>query len=64
MDILEEIVAHKRIEVEQFKMVMSERDIHQKVEALITSPEGNCVHSMNKAIAESHTGIVADSKST
>ncbi|MDY3847558.1 MAG: indole-3-glycerol phosphate synthase TrpC [Prevotella sp.] len=62
MDILEEIVAHKRIEVEQFKMVMSERDIHQKVEALITSPEGNCVHSMKKAIAESHTGIIAEFK--
>lgn len=62
MDILEEIVAHKRIEVEQFKMVMSERDIHQKVETLITSPEGNCVHSMKKAIAESHTGIIAEFK--
>ena len=62
MDILEEIVAHKRIEVEQFKQVLSEREIHQRVETLMASPEGNCVPSMKKEIAESPTGIIAEFK--
>ena len=62
MDILEEIVAHKRIEVEQFKQVLSEREIHQRVETLMASPEGKCVPSMKKEIAESPTGIIAEFK--
>ena len=62
MDILEEIVAHKRIEVEQFKQVLSEREIHQRVETLMASPEGSGVPSMKKEIAESPTGIIAEFK--
>lgn len=62
MDILEEIVAHKRIEVEQFKQMLSEREIHQRVETLMASAEGNCVPSMKKAIYESPTGIIAEFK--
>ena len=62
MDILEEIVAHKRIEVEQFKQMLSEKDIHQRVETLMASAEGNCVPSMKKAISESPTGIIAEFK--
>ena len=62
MDILEEIVAHKRIEVEQFKQVLSEREIHQRVETLMASPEGSGVPSMKKAISESPTGIIAEFK--
>ena len=50
MDILEEIVAHKRIEVEQFKLVLSEKEIHQRVETLMASPEGSGVPSMKKAM--------------
>ena len=34
-DILEEIVAHKRIEVALFKEALPERDIHQLVESHI-----------------------------
>ena len=62
MDILEEIVAHKRIEVEQFKKVLSEMEIHQRVETLMASSEGSGVPSMKKAIAESPTGIIAEFK--
>ena len=62
MDILEEIVAHKRIEVEQFKQVLPEREIHLRVEALMASPAGCSVPSMSKAIKESATGIIAEFK--
>lgn len=58
MDILEEIVAHKRVEVERFKRSMSESGIHARVEALL----GGSVPSMRKAIAESATGIIAEFK--
>ena len=62
MDILEEIVAHKRIEVERFKEMLSEREIHSRVEALMSSPEGHDVPSMSKTIKESATGIIAEFK--
>ena len=62
MDILEEIVAHKRIEVEQFKKVLSEMEIHQRVETLMASSEGSGVPSMKKAISESPTGIISEFK--
>ena len=62
MDILEEIVAHKRIEVEQFKQVLPEREIHLRVEALMASPAGCSVPSMSKAIKKSATGIIAEFK--
>ena len=62
MDILEEIVAHKRIEVERFKEQLSEREIHSRVEALMATPEGGIVPSISKAIKESATGIIAEFK--
>jgi len=58
MDILEEIVAHKRVEVERFKRSMSESGIHARGEALL----GGSVPSMRKAVAESATGIIAEFK--
>ena len=62
MDILEEIVAHKRVEVERFKEQLSEREIHSRVEALMATPEGGIVPSISKAIKESATGIIAELK--
>lgn len=62
MDILEEIVAHKRVEVERFKEQQSEREIHSRVEALMATPEGGIVPSISKAIKESATGIIAEFK--
>ena len=38
-DILSEIIAHKRIEVEQFKLQLPERHIHADVEKVIETPQ-------------------------
>lgn len=58
MDILQEIVAHKRIEVELFKQQLSERDIHHSVESITDfySP------SMKEALTTSASGIIAEFK--
>ena len=58
MDILQEIVAHKRIEVERFKTQLSERDIHRQVEAILdfSTP------SMAQALSASDSGIIAEFK--
>ena len=58
MDILEEIVAHKRLEVEHFKQELSEREIHRRVESLLDFS----VASMSKALTSSSTGIIAEFK--
>ena len=58
MDILQEIVAHKRIEVEHFKQSLSEQEIHRRVEAILDFS----VPSMSKALKESETGIIAEFK--
>ena len=39
MDILEEIVAHKRIEVADAKEILPERELHRIVEQLIANDE-------------------------
>ena len=58
MDILQEIVAHKRIEVERFKQQLSEQEIHRRVEPLLDFS----VPSMSKALTASETGIIAEFK--
>ena len=58
MDILEEIVAHKRKEVELFKQILPEKDLHKQVEDML----GGHVPSMKKAIRQSKTGIIAEFK--
>ena len=35
MDILEEIVAHKKKEVELFKQILPEKDLHKQVEDML-----------------------------
>lgn len=57
-DILEEIVAWKRIEVERQKDELSERDIHAQVERLL----GSHVPSMSEALKGSESGIIAEFK--
>ena len=57
-DILEEIVAHKRIEVEHFKAQLSEKEIHRRVEPLLDFG----VASMSQALTESESGIIAEFK--
>ena len=58
MDILQEIVAHKRIEVERFKAELSEHEIHRRVESLLDFS----VASMSQALMASDSGIIAEFK--
>lgn len=57
-DILQEIVAHKRLEVEQFKKVLPPQELHRQVEAILdfSAP------SLSKALCESGSGIIAEFK--
>ena len=57
-DILQEIVAHKRIEVERFKAQLSEQKIHRQVESILdfSTP------SLSKALCASDSGIIAEFK--
>ncbi|MCR5130241.1 MAG: indole-3-glycerol phosphate synthase TrpC [Prevotella sp.] len=60
-DILEEIVAHKRLELEQFKQQVSPRQLYAQVErqmAESTAP----MPSMRQALLTSETGIIAEFK--
>ena len=57
-DILEEIVAHKRLEVQRFKERLSEREIHRRVEPLLDVPTA----SMKEALQASASGIIAEFK--
>ena len=57
-DVLQEIVAHKRVEVERFKAEMSEREIHRRVESILDFS----VPSMAKALSDSESGIIAEFK--
>ena len=57
-DVLEEIVAHKRVELEMFKQLLPEKELYSKVEAIL----GGELPSMRKAIVESPTGIIAEFK--
>ena len=59
-DILEEIVAYKRIEVERFKEVLPECDIHRRVEQIMDTTPAPA--SMCEAVRTSATGIIAEFK--
>ena len=60
MDILEEIVARKRVDLDRLKAVYTEHDIHREVEKLID--EGSTVASMRQALMQNTTGIIAEFK--
>ncbi len=58
MDILEEIVAHKRQEVDEWKSLLSMRRLYEMTEPMLENP----VPSMSKALKESDTGIISEFK--
>ena len=60
MDILEEIVARKRVDLQRMKAQLTERTIHQEVELLMQ--QGIAVQSMSNALKGSPTGIIAEFK--
>lgn len=57
-DILQEIVAHKRIEVEQRKQAVAPQELHRQVEAILDFS----VSSMSRTLRESASGIIAEFK--
>ena len=57
-DVLEEIVAWKRIEVSRMKEQLPEREIHARVERML----GGHVPSMKAALTASGSGIIAEFK--
>ena len=57
-DILQEIVAHKRVELENFKQVVPPSTLYAAVEKIIDSS----VASMRQALMDSDTGIIAEFK--
>lgn len=60
MDILEEIVARKRVDIELHKEAYTEHDIHRDVEHILES--GDTVRSMRQALLQSHNCIIAEFK--
>ena len=60
MDILYEITARKRADLERLKQACTERDIHRAVELLIDRAAH--VPSMRRALEQSHGGIIAEFK--
>ena len=62
-DILEEIVAHKRIEIDQRKRFIQPRQMIQLVEQRMKEEDGMVPGgSMREALMESPTGIIAEFK--
>ena len=57
-DILQEIVAHKRVELEHLKQAVPPTMLYAEVEKMMDTP----VASMRKALMESATGIIAEFK--
>ena len=63
VDILEEIVAHKRIEIEQRKRFIQPRQMINLTEQKMQENEGKVMGgSMKKALMNSDTGIIAEFK--
>lgn len=61
MDILSEIIAHKRTEVELQKQSVSPEQLREQVQKLMGSSSAPH-HSMRQALASSPTGIIAEFK--
>lgn len=57
-DVLEEIVAWKRVEVERMKAELPESELHRRVEGML----GGVIPSMRAAISDSPTGIISEFK--
>lgn len=60
-DILEEIVAHKRIEIEQQKTIIPPAILYSNVETLMADNTGHR-RSMRESLANSASGIIAEFK--
>jgi len=61
-DILQEITAHKRLEIDAFKRELPETELHRQVEKLLVEPSNERCASMSQALMKSETGIIAEFK--
>ncbi len=61
-DILEEIVAHKRKELERQKQELPPKALHARVEDLMSRNVTPALRSMRQSLAESQYGIIAEFK--
>ena len=67
-DILSEIIAHKRIEIEQQKQAVSLSQLQEQAAAMMQEAVGSGtsgttpVRSMKRALANSSSGIIAEFK--
>ena len=61
-DILEEIVAHKRLEMEEYKHFLPLRQLYAIVERDMEAEGGTALPSMREALLKSDTGIIAEFK--
>lgn len=59
--ILEEICAHKRMELDRTKETVSPRELYRKVERIMAD-NGAATASLSKALVDSPTGIIAEFK--
>ena len=57
-DVLDEIVAWKRVEVEQAKAQLPERELHRQVEQLLGTPQP----SLSQSLMASPLGIISEFK--
>lgn len=62
VDILQEIVAYKRLEVARMKEAIPSRLLYQQVEELLATSAETALPSMQQALMESETGIIAEFK--
>lgn len=62
VDILQEIVAYKRLEIERMKETVPSRLLYQQMETLLAKSAGMSLPSMRQALMESETGIIAEFK--
>ena len=62
MDILQEIVAYKKVEVERMKAAVAPKLLYQQVEELMSHSVSNRLPSMREALMNSDSGIIAEFK--
>lgn len=62
MDILEEIVTHKRIEVARQKEVIAPKALYHEVENMITDGTAHQIISMKTSLRNSDSGIISEFK--
>ncbi|MBO4663579.1 MAG: indole-3-glycerol phosphate synthase TrpC [Bacteroidaceae bacterium] len=62
MDILEEIVAHKRIEVAKQKEVIAPKELYREIEKMISDESIHRIISMKSSLRNSDSGIISEFK--